>query len=49
MLPHPLTSFEIQKHYQNELKFNGVYSRNNLPKLRSGAYIINIQITSTNQ
>ena len=30
--PHPLTIFEIQKYYQNEPRFNGVYSRNNLPK-----------------
>ena len=30
--PHPLTNFEIQKHYQNELRFNGVFSRDNLPK-----------------
>ena len=32
MLPQPLTIFEIQKYYQNEPKFNSVYSRNNLPK-----------------
>ena len=32
MLPHPLTNFEIQKYYQNESRFNGVFSRNNLPK-----------------
>ena len=25
MQPHPLTSFEMQKYYQNELKLNGVY------------------------
>ena len=30
--PLPLTNLEIQKYYQNELRFNGVYSRNNLPK-----------------
>ena len=30
--PHPLKNFEIQKYYQNESRFNGVYSRNNLPK-----------------
>ena len=30
--PHPLTIFEIQKYYQNEPRFNGVYSRDNLPK-----------------
>ena len=49
MLPHLLASFKIQKYYQNGLKFNGVYSRDNLPKLRSGAYVINIQIASTKQ
>ena len=36
MPPHPLTNFEIQKYYQNEPKFNGVYSRNNLPKIKDG-------------
>ena len=30
--PHPLTSFEIQKYYKNEPRFNGYFSRNNLPK-----------------
>ena len=30
MPPHPLTNFEIQKYYQNEPKFNGFYSRDNL-------------------
>ena len=43
MSPHPLTNFEIQRYYQNELKFNGVYSRNNLPnKIKDGAYVINL-------
>ena len=42
MLPHPLANFEMQKYYQNEAKFNGVYSRNNLPKIKDGAYVINI-------
>ena len=32
MAPHPLTNFEIQKYYQNEPRFNGAYSRNNLSK-----------------
>ena len=27
MPPHALTNFEIQKYYQNETKFNGVYSK----------------------
>ena len=42
MLPHPLTNFEIQKYYQNELRFNGVYSRNIPPKVKDGSYVINI-------
>ena len=32
MPPHPLINFEIQKDYQNEPRFNGAFSRNNLPK-----------------
>ena len=36
MLPHLLTNFEIQKYYQNEPKFNSVYSRNNLRKIKDG-------------
>ena len=41
MPPHPLNNFEIQK-YQNEPRFNGVYSRDNLQKIKDGAYIINL-------
>ena len=41
--PHPLTSFGIQKYYKNETRFNGVFSRNNLPrKIRDGAYVTNL-------
>ena len=36
MLAHPLTNFKIQKYYQNEHKFNDVYSRNNLSKIKDG-------------
>ena len=42
MLPHPLTNFEIQKYFQNKPKFNGAYSRNDLPKIKDGAYVINL-------
>ena len=39
---HPLTDFEIQKYYENEPRFNGFYSRNNLlKKIKDGAYVIN--------
>ena len=44
MLPfHHLTNIEINEYYINELRFNGVYSRNNLPKtIKKGAYVINL-------
>ena len=41
--PHLLTNFEIQKYYQNQPRFNGVYSRGNLPKkIKDRAYVINL-------
>ena len=40
---HPLTNFEIQKYYQNEPKFNGAYSRDNLPdKIKDETYVISL-------
>ena len=42
MPPHSLTNFEIQQYYQNEPKFNGVCSRNNLTKIKDGAFVINL-------
>ena len=39
--PHLLRNFEIQKYYPNELRFNGVYSRDDLSdKIKDGAYVI---------
>ena len=45
--PHPLTNFEIQEYYQNEPRFNGVFSRDNLRNnnnnnIKNGAYVINL-------
>ena len=42
MPPHPLTNFKIQKYCQNEPRFNGVFSRDNLTDIKDGAYIINL-------
>ena len=47
MPPYHLTNFEMQKYYQNEPRFNSVYSRDNLPErsfteIRDGAYVINL-------
>ena len=41
MLPHPLSNFEIQKYHQNEDRFGGVYSGDNLQKIKDGAYAVN--------
>ena len=38
----PLTIFETQKYYQNEPNFNGVHSRNNLPKIKAWTYVTNL-------
>ena len=41
--PHPLTNFEIQTYYQNEPRFNGVFSRDNLPNtIKNSAYVLNL-------
>ena len=44
LLPfHPLTNIKINEYYANEPRFNGVYSRDNLPKIiLKGAYVINL-------
>ena len=45
MILHPLTSFEIQRYYKNESRFNDVFSRNNLPKtIKNGVYVINLDV-----
>ena len=47
MPSYPLINFEIQKYYQNEPRYNGVYSGDNLlerssAEIKDGAYIINL-------
>ena len=46
MLLYALSNFEIQKYYQNELKFNSVYSRNNLHKIKDEVHVINLEFKS---
>ena len=49
-LSHSLTNFKIQKYYQNDRqlsqkyksRFNSIYSRNNLPKIKDEAYVIDL-------
>ena len=40
MPPYPLTNFE--KNSKNQARFNGVYSRKNLPTIKDGTYVINL-------
>ena len=35
-----LANFEMQNYHKNNPKFNSVYIRNNLPKIKDGAYVI---------
>ena len=39
---HSLTNFQIPKYYQNEPKFNGVYLRNKLTKIKNGAFVMDL-------
>ena len=47
MPPHPLADFETQKYYQNEPKSNGIYSRDNLSRIKDGValYVQNNDVT----
>ena len=36
MPPHSLTNFEIEEVYENQPRFNGVFSRDNIPKKMDG-------------
>ena len=43
MPPHPLINFEMHRHFKNEPRSNGVFSKNNLPKkVKNGVYVINL-------
>ena len=43
MPAHCLNNFETKEYYENNPRFNGAYSKNNLPKIiKNGAYVINL-------
>ena len=39
---HPLNNIEITNYFNYELWFNDVFSRNNFPRIKDGAYVINL-------
>ena len=42
VLLHPLNNIEITNYFNYNPRFNGVFSRNNLPRIKDGAYVINL-------
>ena len=38
---HPFSNFEIQRYHQNNIRFNAVYSKDYLPTIKDGTYVIN--------
>ena len=38
---HPLNKVEITNYFDYEPRFNGLFSRNNLPRIKDGAFAIN--------
>ena len=38
----PSFNIEITNYFNYELRFNGVFSRNNLPRIKDRAYVINL-------
>ena len=47
ILPHSLNDIEITNYFNNKLGFNGVSSSNNLPRIKNGAYVINLDKKKT--
>ena len=42
MPPNLLTNIDIIDYFKKEPRFNGVFSKNNLPKIKQGVYFINL-------
>ena len=39
---HPLNNIEITNYINYKPRLNGVFSRNNLPRIKEGAYVLNL-------
>ena len=46
---HPLSNTEITNCFNDEPIFNGVFSRKNLPRIKDGVYVINLDKNSNNE
>ena len=45
---NPLNNIEITNYFNDEPIFNGVFSRNNLPRIKDGGYVINLDDKNSN-
>ena len=43
VLLHTLSNIEITKYFNYEPRFNAVFSRDNLPRIKDGGYVINLE------
>ena len=48
-MAHPLNNFKITIYFKHKPRFNGVFSRNNLPRIKDGAYVINLDDKSSKE
>ena len=39
--PHPLSNINITNYFDENSRFDGVFSRNNYPETKDGGYVIN--------
>ena len=39
---HSLRNIKITKYFNCKFRFNSIFSRDNLPKIKDGAYVINL-------
>ena len=42
ILLHPFNNTEITNYFNDNPRFNCVFSRNNLPRIKNGAYVTNL-------
>ena len=47
-LPHPLNDIEITNYFNNKPRFNGIFSRTNLPGIKDRACVINLKDKNKN-
>ena len=47
VLHHPINNIEITNYFNDESRFDNVFSRNNLPRIEDGAYVIILDVKNS--